>query len=280
MERKGSPESQEGHWAVEASLDHEELAKLFIATAQGDVSIKSCVVQDGQLLSSEEAIGRRWGPNLAIVAQLLRATTPLPDVIEQWLVSLFDQHKTAQDGVKPWEASTCRIKEIRRRRRGRPRNPRYTHWVNSLPDATRIAVEALKSDFAEVTDNLTMLGIALANVGPLSAENRTWLADVFDPYSTFDFQVNARTFVRRNSGTKPIGPNPNWFGWAAGAEFEKKLQNGVLWKEAKWEIAREYKKSEAHVEIALQFWRIREKVRRDKQSRAASSSSEGHTAEA
>jgi len=110
MEPDRRAERQGGGSASESSRAHEEIAKLFIATVQGDISTRSCVVQHGQLVGSNEPIGRGSGRNLAIVAQLLRGPAPLPALIEQWLVSLFDQHKTGSNDADPWEASTCRIK--------------------------------------------------------------------------------------------------------------------------------------------------------------------------
>lgn len=147
--------------------------------------------------------------------------------------------------------------------------------MDSLPHATRIAVEALRSELAEVSDdNLTLLSIVLADMRPLSAENRTWLADVFDPCSTFDFQINARTLVRRFPGARSAGPNRSWFGWEAAPKVDEMLKSGVRWKRAIWVVAQEYGKSASHIESAVQFWRISEKVAAEREGARPTSAEE------
>ena len=247
--------------SADTAQDSLEIAELFIATVQGDFSLESCAIEAGELVKSSQPIPRRSKANFALAAQILRTLAPLPDAIEQWVINLFDQRTADLYMREDWESVTYRIKEIRRRRKGRPWNPLYTDWVSSLPADTLNAVEALRSNLAEIlTDDLTALCIAFANKRPLSAADRAWLADLFDPASQFDFQINARTFVRRNRGAKAIGPNPAWFGWEASRRVADLLRDGVLWKTAIWQIAKEYCKSESHIESAVQFGRIARKA--------------------
>ena len=99
-----------------------ELVKLFITTVQGDFSPESCVVVNGAIARSDSPIARATKPTLALLAQLLRSATPLPEQIETWVIELFNQQGN----------STSRIKEIRRRNAGRPWSPRYVTWFDSL----------------------------------------------------------------------------------------------------------------------------------------------------
>lgn len=228
---------------------HDELAKLFITTVQGDFSPESCVLIKGALAHSEKPIPRATQPNLSLLAQLLRSTTPLPEQIETWVVELFNQQGD----------STCRVKEIRRRKAGRPWNPRYRSWFDSLPTDTREAAMSIRNALADAgcTSDFCALHLALQNSRPLSLSQRAWLADIFAPASHFDFQV--RTLVRRRRGAKPIGLNPSWFGWEAALKVEE-LLNVTYWEAAIAQVAREYGKGRSYIENAVQFRRIAKKI--------------------
>ncbi len=230
-----------------ARATNDELASLFITTVQGDFSPESCVLIKGALARSEKPIPRAAQPNLSLLAQLLRSTTQLPEKIETWVVELFNQQGN----------STCRVKEIRRRKAGRPWNPRYLSWLDSLPADTREAAMSIRNALADAgcTNDFYALHLTLQNSRPLSLSQRAWLADIFAPASPFDFQV--RTLVRRRRGAKPIGLNPCWFGWEAARKVEE-LLNVTYWEAAIAQVASEYGKHRSHIESAVQFRRIAE----------------------
>ena len=211
-----------------------DLAALFITTVQGDYSPASCVVLGNKLVRSDEPVAWHAEPNLTLLSQYLRATSTLPIAIEEWLIALFNQNYATWGGR---DDRICRVKEIRRRRRGRPWNERYPTWTSSLPSETLQAFQALKNSTTEVGefDDLTILSLVLNRNGPLSAPVRKWLAETFDPDSKFDFRIKAIT--RRTEGSKPIGLNPIGWRHEAVREVTRLRKQGMSRKSATCEVA-------------------------------------------
>lgn len=231
------------------TAEDDELARLFITTVQGDNSPESCVVVNGVLERSPKAIARATKPNLAILEQLLRSTRPLPEQIETWMIELFNQQSN----------STYRVKEILRRKAGRPWNPRYKTWFDSLPVETFEMARSIRSTLADAgcPDDFFAVYLAFKNCRPLSPSQRAWLTEIFAPKSQFDFQV--RTIVRRIRGAKPIGLNLSWFGWEAAHKVEDLLRE-TYWEAAVAQVAEVYGKSPSYIESAVQFRRIAKRV--------------------
>lgn len=212
----------------------DELAEVFIKTVQGDYSPKSCVVAAGKLTFSDRPVAWHATPNLALLSQYLRSPQKLPVAIEDWLIALFNQESAIWGGR---DDRICRVKDIRRRKRGRPWNPRYPTWSSSLPSKTLQAFEVLKSSETDERecDDLTILSFVLDRSCPLSTPIREWLAELFDPDSIFDFRVKAIT--RRTEGSKPIGHNPDWWGREAAREVARLQQQGMSRTSATHQVA-------------------------------------------
>jgi hypothetical protein len=251
------PTSQSSPALVETN---EDLAELFIATVQGEFSANSCAFINAKLVRVHEPIARGAPVNLSLAASFVRHPAPLPESIEQWLISLFDQRVPDPSVTLFAGASACRIREIRRRRRGRPRNPRYLDWIGSLPSGARADFEFTKSETPPMDyDDLTMLHLVLIRRRPLQMADRKWIADILDPASGFDFQVNTRTFVRRLRGAKPVGFDPGWYGWDAAREVEELLEQqrpNICWEAAIESVRNKHGKSASQIESAVEYWRI------------------------
>ena len=220
-------------------MDHanpldEDLAGLFITTVQGDYSPESCVLLEDRLVLSDQPVARHAKPNLTLLSNYLRAAPILPIAIEEWLIALFNQDRATWDGR---DDRICRVKEIRRRSRGRPRKVGYPAWAASLPLETRQTFEALKSSMPqeEDLDDLTILSFVMDRNSPLSTPVREWLAETFDPNSKSDFRI--RTITRRIEGTKPIGLNPSAWRNDAAREVSTLRKNGMSRKSATYDVA-------------------------------------------
>jgi hypothetical protein len=218
----------------ETNLVDADLAGLFIKTVQGDYSLESCVVLGDKLVKSDQPVAWHAEPNLTLLSRYLRATSTLPSAIEEWLIALFNQNYATWGGR---DDRICRVKEIRRRGRGRPWNARYPTWASSLPSETLQAFEGLKNSKTEEGefDDLTIFSLVLARNRPLSSPVREWLAETFNPESEFDFRIRAVT--RRMEGSKPIGPNPSGWRHDAVREVMKLRKQGMSRKSATCEVA-------------------------------------------
>ena len=214
----------------------EMLETLFIHTVQGCALPESCIVVGGALARSDQPIPEKTKPNLALLALYLRTSPDISERLRDWGVTLFRPTRPEplphKNDLHPWEpgwkplahsgeateiekeapfkglrydrgdaAVACRVKAIERRKRGNPKSARYAHWIESLPAETRQRMIAVKQKLADslAVDDFTLLYLTLKD-RPLSPDDRAWLADVFDPASSFDFQI--KEIVRRRSGRK------------------------------------------------------------------------------
>ena len=226
----------------------DDLAELFIRTVQGDYSPVSCAVLIDKLGLSDQPVARHAKPDLALLSKYLRVAPTLPLAIEEWLITLFYQDPAVWDGR---DDRICRVKEIRRRRRGRPWNARCPTWASSLPLGTGQAFEALKISMPDDRqfDDLTILSLALDRNRPLSKPIRDWLAETFDPDSRSDFRI--RTITRRIEGSKAIGPNPSGWAHEAAREVASLRNQGMSRKSATYDVAIRLKKPFGTVAYAV-----------------------------
>ena len=221
---------------VRANPVDDGLAELFIKTVQGDYSPESCALVAGKLEPSNQPVAWHARPNLALLSKYLRVAPILPVAIEEWLVALFDQDYATWGGR---DDRVCRVKEIRRRKRGRTRNAGFPTWASSLPSETQQAFVVRKSSMPQVgeVDDLTILSRVLDENRPLPTPICQWLADMFDPVSTFAFRI--RTLTRRIEGSKPIGANPWAWGPNAARMVLRRREQGTSRKTATYDVAKE-----------------------------------------
>lgn len=280
----------------------EILEALLIKTVQGHPSPASCLVVAGKLVQSDQPIPKCAKPNLTLLALYLRTAAAVSDTSRDWIVTLFRATRpdTRSPYLRPWEenskdrgdasknseseeaarlrgqqyncrdiSTACRVKAIERRKRGNPKNARYTHWTESLPVKTRMRMQVIKLNLTDTppVNDFTLLYLTLKDRS-LSAHDRVWLADIFDPASSFDFQV--KEILRRQPGREPANETLSPQMRKAAEEIERRCvedkrkppseRTGL--KKIVYEVATLYGKQPAWAASALSFARVLESLQK------------------
>ena len=131
-----------------AILRRREVAKLgapwsiFKDQVEGRPGPMSCVFRDGELQYCSDDIPEGAGPDLKLLADVLRSKIELPGDIRQWLADLVD----------PGAGTTLQFKKLSKRKGGAKRSP------------------VIDFEFAEYVEDQTRLGVPRKNTIADAAE--------------------------------------------------------------------------------------------------------------